>query len=1015
MKSSNSTVFSGPTIFKLAFAFVLITQPLLMTGSPARAAKPSPGKAASANESSAAKEAAARAVVDANYGKLPLSFEINRGQADKQVKFLARAGGSSLLLTNNEAVLTLSREEKSKGAKKAEQRFPLDESPHRITSTIRMKLLNANPNPRIVGMEEQQAKSSYFTGSDPKQWTTDVPNYAKVKYEQVYPGIDLIFYGNPQKLEYDFIVAPGADPKQIKLNFAGAQKMRLNKDGDLVLKTEAGEVRQHSPTIYQEVNGARREISGGYLLVDNQIGFKVGAYDAGKALIIDPVFAYATFFGITPATAIAVDAAGNAYVVGEIPATPGAFQVPNGFLSVTKLNATGTAVIYSAIFSGNTDDRINDIAVDAAGNAYFTGRVESPDYPTTPGAFQTSFGREANTYYNAFVTKLNAAGNALVYSTFLKGDTPSPVTEPKVNNANAIALDVQGNVYVTGYTNATDFPTTLGAFQSQIATYPRSSGSNFPPLDAFVTKLNPSGTGLVYSTFLGSGSNDDQGKDIVIDSSGNAYITGGTSNGRVDVRLPQGTPFPVTPGAYQTTDTYGSGGGFIVSYAFVTKLNPTGTSLIYSTLLGSFAISSSPIGLAVDSSGNAYVSSITFSTTFPITPGAYQTVGGGKSVSFPGDDNVDCFISKLNPTGNALVYSTYLGGDYVDRCFGLKVDAEGNVHVAGLTTSADFPQIGLPPQTIGVGEESGGFVAKLNATGSAVIQSIFVKQARVEAIALDGAGNAYATGTAGLLQPTPNAYQTTPSNRLSGFVAKITSPRSFATVSAASYTADLASEVIASAFGAGLATATQVATTTPLPTTLAGTTIKVKDSTGIERNAPLFFVSPTQINYLVPTSAAIGAAAITVNSADGALSVTTARITNVAPGLFTANASGQGVAAAVALRIKADGTQTFEPVARFDPAQNQLVAVPIDLGSETDQVFLILYGTGIRFRSSLAAVSTKIGGADVQVTFAGALTDFVGLDQVNMRLPRSLIGRGVVDVALAVDGKPANTVRASIK
>jgi hypothetical protein len=276
MKSSNSTVFSGPTIFKLAFAFVLITQPLLMTGSPARAAKPSPGKAASANESSAAKEAAARAVVDANYGKLPLCFEINRGQADKQVKFLARANGSSLLLTNNEAVLTLSREEKSKGAKKAEQLFALDDSPRRITSTIKMKLVGANPNPRIIGLEEQQAKSSYFVGNDPKQWTTDVPNYAKVKYEQVYSGIDLIFYGNPQKLEYDFIVAPGADPKQIKLSFAGAQKMRMDANGDLVLQTKAGEVRQQKPVIYQEVGGARHEIAGRYLMLkQDQVAFEI--------------------------------------------------------------------------------------------------------------------------------------------------------------------------------------------------------------------------------------------------------------------------------------------------------------------------------------------------------------------------------------------------------------------------------------------------------------------------------------------------------------------------------------------------------------------------------------------------------------------------------------------------------------------------------------------------------------------------------------------------------------------
>jgi len=1001
MKSSNPAVFSGSTIFKLVFAFVLIVQPLLMTGSPARAAKPSPGKVASANESPAAKEAAARAVVDANYGKLPLSFEANRGQADKQVKFLARTASSSLLLTNNEAVLTLAREEKAKNSSKAKQPLAFNEEPtRRITSTIRMKLLNANPNASIIGLEEQQAKSSYFVGSDPKQWTTDVPNYAKVRYEQVYPGIDLIFYGNPQKLEYDFVVAPGAEPKQIKLSFAGAQKMKIDASGDLVLTTKAGEVRQHKPVIYQAAEGERREVAGRYLLSGDRVEFEVGAYDASKPLVIDPIIVYATFFGNIPGAAIAVDSAGNAYVVGQVPATPGAFQ--GGVqLSVSKLNATGTALVYSARFSSNSDDRITDLAVDAAGNCYFTGYARSGSFPTTLGAFQTSYGRPDG--YNAIVAKLNTQGNALVYSTFLKGDTPFPTTEPKTNLGKAIAIDTQGNAYITGYTNATDFPTTLGAYQPAIATYPTLP--NYLPTydDAFVAKLNPSGTALVYSTYLGAGSNGDDGKDIAVDKDGNAYVVGITTNGYVDVRLPQGAPFPVTPGAYRTSDTYGSGGGFIVTYAFAAKFNAGGTGLAYSTLLGSVHGSAEPVRIAIDNTGNAYVVGITASNTFPTSPGAFRRILGG-----PGE----IFLTKLEPAGSELAYSTFLGGDFGDDSYDVKVDSEGNAHVVGITSSSDFPQVGLPPQTIGPGGNSGGFVTKLNAAGSGVIQSIVIKLARVEAIALDSAGNAYVTGASGLIQPTSNAYQTTPST---GFVAKITSPRSFATVSAASYTVDLASDVIASGFGSGLATATQVATATPLPTLLAGTTVKVRDSAGTERDAPLFFVSPTQINYLIPTGTPNGVATISVNSGDGVVSVATARVSSVAPGLFTADASGQGVAAAVALRIKADGTQTFEPISRFDPAQGQLVAIPIDLGLETDQVFLILYGTGIRFRSSLAAVSAKIGGMDGQVTFAGAQNDFVGLDQLNVRLPRGLMGRSAVDVILTVDGKAANTVRVSVK
>jgi uncharacterized protein (TIGR03437 family) len=581
----------------------------------------------------------------------------------------------------------------------------------------------------------------------------------------------------------------------------------------------------------------------------------------------------------------------------------------------------------------------------------------------------------------------------------------------KFNEGKAIAVDSQGNAYITGSTTATDFPTTVGAFQPTIATYPLSSGRSFPPRDVFVTKLNPNGTGLVYSTFLGSGSNTEEGKDIAVDNAGNAYVTGGTDNGRTDVRLPPGTPFPVTPDAYQTTDTYGSSGTFIVNYAFAAKLNATGTALIYSTLLGSSPVSSEPVSLGIDGSGNAYISGYTTSTTFPTTVGAYQRTGGGKSTTFPGDDNPDCFITKLNASGSALIYSTYFGGNYVDRCFALAVDGEGNAHVTGLTLSSDFPQIGLPPQTIGIGEDSGGFVTKLNAAGTGLIQSIFIRIGRIQAIDLDNAGNAYVTGS-GRIQPTPNAYE---SNERDGMVAKITSPRSFLSVSAADYTPNLATEAIVAAFGLGLATTTQIATSTPLPTSLAGTSITVRDSLGAERSAPLFFVSPTQINYLVPAGTATGSATVNVSSGDGARSIAQIQVNSVAPGLFTADASGRGVPAAVALRAKADGAQSFEPVARFDPVLSRIVAVPIDLGAASDQVFLILNGTGVRFRSNLSAVSAKIGGIDAPVLFAGAQGDFVGLDQINVLLPRTLIGRGEVDVTLTVDGRDANTVRINIR
>lgn len=993
---------------RLLFALLLVTQPLLKPATAVRAHSTENIHPSAIAESTAATEATARAVVDANYGKLPLSFEVNRGQANPDVKFLTRAGGSSLLLKSTEAVLTLSREEKLKTPAKKSIHPLLDEAPVRqITSTVTMKLVGANPYPRIVGLEEQQAKSSYFTGSDPKQWTTDVPNYAKVKYEQVYPGIDLIFYGNPQQLEYDFVVAPGADPKQIRLSFDGAKKMKIEENGDVALATDAGEVRQRKPVIFQLVNGERQKVVGKYArLGKEQIGLEIGNYDTSKTLVIDPVFAYATFFGSRPGTAIAVDKDGNTYVAAAIPATAGAYRGGNA-LSVAKLNATGTAVIYAATFGTSQDDRIFDLAVDAVGSCYVVGRTESLDFPTTVGAFQTDFGRVRDNNYNGFVLKLNAAGNGLAYSTFLKGDMPMPLTESKVTQVRAIAVDAQGNAYVTGSTNTTDFPTTPGVSQPTIATYPTTSGGSFPPTDPFVTKLNPTGTALIYSTFLGSASNAEEGKDIAVDQDGNVYVTGLTTNGLVDVRRPRGNLFPITPGAYQTTDTIGSDGSFIVNYAFVSKFNASGTSLVFSTILGSIGVSSAFVGIAVDNNRNVYVTGSTRSPSFPTTPSVYQAAIRGSS-PVP----QDAFVAKLNPVGSALIYSTYLGGVNGEDAYGIAVDSETNVHIAGFTASPDFPQIGLPPQTIGFGEDGGGFVAKLNVSGNTLIQSIFMKRNVGYALALDSAGNAYIAGQAGLIQPTPNAYQSAESD---GMVVKITSPRSFATVSAASYVPDLASETIASAFGSGLATATQLATVTPLPTTLAGTTVKVRDSAGTERDAPLFFVSPTQINYQVPPSTATGVATLTVSSGDEALSVTSLPISSVAPGLFTADASGRGVPAAVALRVKADGTQSFEPVARFDPVLSRIVAVPIDLGAASDQVFLILNGTGIRFRSNLSAVSAKAGGVEAPVLFAGEQGGFVGLDQINLLLPRMLMGRGEVDVILTVDGKAANTVRINIK
>src|SRR5438132_548275 len=428
----------------------------------------------------------------AAYGKLPLSFEANDGQADPQVKFLSRGSGYTLFLTPTEAVLTLTKAD-GHAKRRISGEATLVEPEKRAGTVLRMRLVGANPAPEVAGVGELPGKSNYFLGNDPTKWRTNVSTYAKVEYREVYPGVNLVYYGNQRQLEHDFVVSPGADPKVITLAFEGVDGVAIDALGDLVLRTVGGEVRLRKPVVYQEQNRQRAVIPTRYVLTaEHQVAFEVAAYDATKPLIIDPVLVYSTYLG------------------------------------------------------GSGSDASSGIAVDTQGNAYVTGVTRSSDFPTTAGAFQTTFGG----LINAFVTKLNPTGTALLYSTYLGGFGS--------NQGFAIAVDTLGNAYVTGGA-VRDFPTTLGAFQ------PAFGGGFF---DAFVTKLNPTGTALVYSTFLG-GSNDDEGFGIAADAAGNAYVTGFT----------QSSNFPTRAGAFQATF-----GG--VEDTFVTKLDPTGAALVYSTYLG---------------------------------------------------------------------------------------------------------------------------------------------------------------------------------------------------------------------------------------------------------------------------------------------------------------------------------------------------------------------------------------------------------------------------------------------
>jgi hypothetical protein len=345
-----------------------------------------------------------------SYGKVPLSFEANQGQTDRRVKFLSRGSGYTLFLTDGSAVLSL-HGEKSNAA-------------------LRMRLAGANPHPVVTGADGLPGKSNYFAGSDPKQWRTNVPTYASVRYAGVYPGIDLVYHGNQRLLEYDFVVAPGADPSVIDLRFQGAKKLSVNDDGALTIGINDGDVIGHAPAIYQEINGQRRTVVGRYVLRGkDRVGFSVPAYDRGRVLVIDPTVVYATYWGGSGsdrANAIALDARGDVYITGTaslltFPATPGAFQTTPGGVFVTKLNANGSALVYST-YLGGFGGVGNGIAVDAEGNAYVTG-VPNGDFPTTV----------VNSKGGVFVTKLNATGSALIFSELLSGNDYAIAT--------AIALD----------------------------------------------------------------------------------------------------------------------------------------------------------------------------------------------------------------------------------------------------------------------------------------------------------------------------------------------------------------------------------------------------------------------------------------------------------------------------------------------------------------------------------------------------------------------------------------------
>jgi hypothetical protein len=670
-----------------------------------------PFHAVSEPTSTAAKPVpASKAEVEAAYGKLPLSFEANRGQTDDQVKFLSRGHGYGLYLTATETVLRLRSE----------------------SSVLRMKFLGANPRPQVAGVDLLPGKTNYFIGNDPRKWRKDVPTYAKVKYEAVYPGVDVVYYGaQGRELEYDFIVAPGADPKAIKLSFEGADKMELNDQGDLVLRLAGKPIHLRKPVVYQEKNGVRQEIASNYAPAGaREVGIDIAAYDASRPLVIDPVLAYSTYLGGSGQDAgleIAVNAHGSAFVTGlttslDFPPAPAAPRLgPGGGYDafVVKLNAAGSAFVYSTYLGGSDDENYHGgvsyggIAIDENDQAYVTGLTKSKDFPTTANVYST----DLNGYSDAYVSKLNAACNALVYSTFLGGKG--------FDGGQGIAVDQFGQAYVTGQDESGDLP--VNGFQPI-----HSAGCSSGYKDGFVAKLNITGSSLVYSSYLG-GSACNLGWGIAVDSAQNAYVMGETVT----------TNFPVTANAVDPTFNG-------VSDIFITKVNTTiagPASLSYSSFLG--GIGEERVGysggIAVDPAGRfIYVTGLTPSADFPINNAEQPTLNGP----------YDAFITKLDttkpydpmlPTKDQpqIIYSTYLGGGGGESGAGIAVDINGNAYVAG-SSGGTFPSTpGMPTCS-----DPGAFVAKYNAAGSIKYAACLSGAGQDSGldVAVDPAGSAYVTG-----------------------------------------------------------------------------------------------------------------------------------------------------------------------------------------------------------------------------------------------------------------------------
>ena len=731
-------------------------------------------------------EATRQQVLEA-YGKLPLYFIENQGQIDAHVAYYIQGRGESIYFTRRGVTFALTGAGDGKtssealvhpasyrGTGGAKEHGPQREAERWV---VKLDFVGANPNVRPVGQEPTAAVISYFKGPR-EEWTTGLPTYASLIYRDLWPGIDLVYTGAGSRLKCTFLVQPGADPNQIQLAYRGATAVRINEAEQLEVSTPLRGFQEDKPYAYQDLEGRRLEVAAAYILEGEasdrvQYGFRVGVYDQHKPLVLDPVILiYAGYIGgstLDSGLGIAVNSTGHAYVTGftasseaTFPETVGpdlTFNFGLGDAFVAKVNPLGTALIYAGYIGGSGFDGGAGIAVDSTGHAYVTGSTDSSEatFPATVGPDLTFNGPFGGPFVSdAFVAKVNPLGTALIYAGYIGGSG--------FDVGRGIAVDSTGHAYVTGHTDSSEatFPATVGPD----LTFNGSSPSPLPGGDAFVAKVNPSGTALDYAGYIG-GSGDDLGFGIAVDSTDHAYVTGFAGSSEAT--------FPATVGPDLTFNG--------IRDAFVAKVNSSGMALIYAGYIGGSGFDVGR-GIAVDSTGHAYVTGFTASSeaTFPVKGGPDLTYNGGSFLL-----RQDAFVAKVNPSGTALDYAGYIGGSSDDIGLGIAVDSSGHAYVTGWTLSSEatFPVTVGPDLTHNGGpavQPSDAFVAKVNPLGTALDYAGYIGGSDLDeggGIAVDSSGHAYVTGQTFSTQasfPARRGPDPTFNGIRDAFVAKIGSP-----------------------------------------------------------------------------------------------------------------------------------------------------------------------------------------------------------------------------------------------